>query len=160
MRADLLRTTLRVLTWVCVVLLAVLSLTPGEEIEPLRTDLPGQVEHIIAYAGSAAIAMAGYGLNRSPVRIIGWFWLYAGVLEYLQHFSPGAEPGSGRFRSIGFWSPLRWGRYRSPLALALGLSSTAGYCVMGKGDRRFGRSRQWGAVIGPLSRCRNRCGGR
>jgi hypothetical protein len=25
-----------------------------------------------------------------------------------------------------------------------------GYCVMGKGDRRFGRSRQWGAVIGAI----------
>jgi len=71
MSAGLLRTTLRVLTWVCVVVLAVLSLTPGEEIEPLRTDLPGQVEHIIAYAGSGAIAMAGYGLNRRPFWIIG-----------------------------------------------------------------------------------------
>jgi hypothetical protein len=46
MRPGLLRTTLRVLTWLCVVVLAVLSLTPGEEVEPLRTDLPGQVEHI------------------------------------------------------------------------------------------------------------------
>ena len=92
MRAGLLRTTLRVLTWLCVVLLAVLSLTPGEEIEAVRTDLPGQVEHIIAYAGSTAIAMAGYGLNRGPVRVIGWFWLYAGVLEYLQNFSPGRNP--------------------------------------------------------------------
>ena len=102
MRADLLRTTLRVLTWVCVVLLAVLSLTPGEEIEPLRTDLPGQVEHIIAYAGSGAIAMAGYGLNRGPVRIIGWFWLYAGVLEYLQHFSPGRNPAAVDFVASAF----------------------------------------------------------
>jgi len=102
MRPGLLRTTLRVLTWVCVILLAVLSLTPGEEIEPLRTDLPGQVEHIIAYAGSGAIAMAGYGLNRSPVRIIGWFWLYAGVLEYLQHFSPGRNPAAVDFVASAF----------------------------------------------------------
>jgi VanZ family protein len=92
MRPGLLRTTLRVLTWLCVVVLAVLSLTPGEEIEPLRTDLPGQVEHVIAYAGSGAIAMAGYGLNRGAVRVIGCFWVYAGVLEYLQHFSPGRNP--------------------------------------------------------------------
>jgi hypothetical protein len=63
MRASLLRTSLRLLTWVCVVLLAVVSLTPFEAIEAVRTDLPGQVEHIIAYAGSGAIAMAGYGLN-------------------------------------------------------------------------------------------------
>ena len=102
MRAGLLRTTLRVLTWVCVVLLAVLSLTPGEEIEPVRTDLPGQVEHIIAYAGSGAIAMAGYGLNRGPVRIIGWFWLYASVLEYLQNFSPGRNPAVVDFAASAF----------------------------------------------------------
>jgi VanZ family protein len=36
--------------------------------------------------------MAGYGLNRGAVRVIGWFWLYAGILEYLQHFSPGRNP--------------------------------------------------------------------
>jgi VanZ family protein len=78
----------------------------GEEIEPLRTDLPGQVEHIIAYSGSAAIAMAGYGLNRSPVPIIGWFWLYAGVLEYLQNFSPGRNPPMVDFAASP-WSPVR-----------------------------------------------------
>ena len=102
MRAGLVRTTLRVLTWFCVVLLAVLSLTPGEEIEAVRTDLPGQVEHIIAYAGSTAIAMAGYGLNRGPVRVIGWFWLYAGVLEYLQNFSPGRNPAVVDFAASAF----------------------------------------------------------
>jgi VanZ family protein len=92
MRAGLLRTSLRFLTWVCVVALAVLSLSPSEEIAAVRTDFPGQVEHIIAYAASTAIAMAGYGLNRSAVRIIGCFWLYAGILEYLQNFSPGRNP--------------------------------------------------------------------
>jgi len=66
------------------------------------TDLPGQVEHIIAYAGSTAIAMAGYGLNRGPVRVIGWFWLYAGVLEYLQNFSPGRNPAVVDFAASTF----------------------------------------------------------
>jgi VanZ family protein len=92
MPPGLLRTSLRFLTWVCVGLLAILSLTPAEEIDAVRTDLPGQVEHIIAYAASTAIAMAGYGLNRGAARIIGCFWLYAGVLEYLQNFSPGRNP--------------------------------------------------------------------
>ena len=102
MRTGLLRTSLRFLTGVCVVLLAVLSLTPLEEIQSVRTDLPGQIEHIIAYAGSTAIAMAGYGLNRGAARIIGCFWLYAGVLEYLQNFSPGRNPALVDFAASAF----------------------------------------------------------
>jgi VanZ family protein len=102
MRAGLLRTSLRSLTWACIVLLAILSLTPQEEIEVVRTNLPGQIEHIIAYAGSTAIAVAGYGLNRGAVRIIGCFWLYAGILEYLQNFSPGRSPALVDFAASAF----------------------------------------------------------
>ncbi|MBV9373762.1 MAG: VanZ family protein [Alphaproteobacteria bacterium] len=57
-----------------------------------RTGFPGELEHFVAYAGSAAIAMAGYGRNGSRLLIVGGFWLYAGLLEYLQHFSPGRHP--------------------------------------------------------------------
>jgi VanZ family protein len=90
MRAGLLRTSLRFLTWVCVGLLGLLSLLPGQDM--VRTGFPGPLEHFAAYAGSGAIAMAGYGLNRGAVRVIGCFWVYAGILEYLQHFSPGRHP--------------------------------------------------------------------
>jgi hypothetical protein len=82
--------SLRVLTWACVVVLAVLSLMPAEEM--VRTGLPGQFEHTIAYAGSAAIGMGGYGSSRGALPILGGFWLYAGILEYLQHFVPGRHP--------------------------------------------------------------------
>ena len=58
----------------------------------VRTGLPGRLEHFVAYAGSAAIAMAGYGASRGGTQIIGGFWVYAGILEYLQHFSPGRHP--------------------------------------------------------------------
>ena len=58
----------------------------------VRTGLPGRLEHFVAYAGSAAIAMAGYGASRRGVQTIGGFWVYAGILEYLQHFSPGRYP--------------------------------------------------------------------
>jgi hypothetical protein len=34
-------------------------LTPLQEVEAVRTDLPGQIKHIIAYAGSTAIAITG-----------------------------------------------------------------------------------------------------
>ena len=90
MRASLVMTSLRALTWCCVILLAVLSLLPAQEM--VRTGFPGRVEHFVAYAGSAAVAMAGYGANRSALQIIGGFWVYAGILEYLQHFSPGRHP--------------------------------------------------------------------
>ena len=95
MRASLVMTSLRVLTWCCVALLAVLSLLPAEDMA--RTGLPGWVEHFVAYAGSAAIAMAGYGASRGIAQIIGGFWVYAGILEYLQHFSPGRHPAIGDF---------------------------------------------------------------
>ena len=43
------------------------------------------------------IAMAGYGATRGAAQIIGGFWVNAGVLEYLQHFSPGRHPAIGDF---------------------------------------------------------------
>jgi VanZ family protein len=89
MHAGLLVTSLRILTWCCVILLAVLSLLPAQEM--VRTGLPGRLEHFVAYAGSAAIAMAGCGASRG-MQIIGGFWVYAGILQYLQHFSPGRHP--------------------------------------------------------------------
>jgi VanZ family protein len=89
-RASLVMTSLRVLTWCYVILLAVLSLLPAEQM--VRTGFPGRLEHFVAYAGSAAIAMAGYGASRGGMQIIGGFWVYAGILEYLQHFSPGRHP--------------------------------------------------------------------
>ena len=87
MRPSLVLTTFQVLTWFCVILLAVLSLLPAQEM--VRTGLPGRLEHFVAYAGSAAVAMVGYGPSQGVVWIIGCFWLYGGILEYLQHFSPG-----------------------------------------------------------------------
>ena len=90
MRTSLIMTLFRILTWGCLALLALLSLLPAQEM--VRTGFPGELEHFVAYAGSAAIAMAGYGMRRGVARIIGCFWLYAGLLEYLQHFSPGRHP--------------------------------------------------------------------
>src|SRR5215472_2980127 len=95
MRASLPMTSLRVLTWCCVILLAILSLLPDQQM--MRTGLPGRVEHFVAYAGSAAFAVAGYGASRGSVQIIGGFWVYAGILEYLQHYTPGRHPSIGDF---------------------------------------------------------------
>jgi len=46
--------------------------------------------------------MAGYGASRGVSRIIGGFWMYAGILEHLQHFSPGRHPSIEDFAA----SPL------------------------------------------------------
>ena len=85
----------RVATWSCVVLLAVLSLLPAQEM--VRTGMPGQVEHLIAYAGSAIVATAGYQQSQGAFRIIGLLCIYAAILEALQHLSPGRHPSIGDF---------------------------------------------------------------
>jgi hypothetical protein len=100
MRASLLIAVCRVLTWCCVFLLAVLSLMPAQDM--VRTGVPGGLEHLVAYAGSAAFGMAGYGPSRGGVRVIGGFWVYAAVLEYLQQFSPGRHPSLVDFAASAF----------------------------------------------------------
>jgi VanZ family protein len=95
MPASLVMTSLQVLTWCCVIRLAALSLLPAQLM--VRTGLSNRIEHFVAYAGSAAIAMAGYGASRGGMQIIGGFWAYAGILEYLQHYSPGRHASIGDF---------------------------------------------------------------
>jgi VanZ family protein len=111
MRASLIMLVVRVLTWGCVILLAVLSLWPGRgigllyvlpELNSMRTGLPGRLEHFIGYAGSAAIGMLGYGASWGGGRVIGTFCVYAAILEYLQHFSPGRHPSLGDFAASAF----------------------------------------------------------
>ena len=104
------QTSFRILTWCCVLLLAVLSLLPAQDM--VRTGFPGQLEHSVAYAGSAAIAVAGYQRG-GPLRIIGLFWVYAGLLEYLQHFAP------GRHSAIEDFAASAFGAFAGGLAAAL-----------------------------------------
>jgi VanZ family protein len=124
MRIGLIRRLCRVLTWCCVIILGVLSLLPAAEM--VRTDLPGSVEHFIAYAGSAAIAMVGYGWTQGGVRIVGCFCAYAGILEYLQHYSPGRHP------AIADFAVSALGALCGGLAVALLRASTRPCC---RGDR-------------------------
>jgi hypothetical protein len=104
-------TSLRVLTWCCVILLAALTLSPVRAfaalsllpaIKMMRGVVPAPVGHFVAYAVAGAIAMAVYGARRGGVQIAAGFWVYAAILEYLQHFSPGRYPSIVAF--IG--SPL------------------------------------------------------
>jgi hypothetical protein len=55
MRASLMDTSLRVLTWGCVILLAILSLVARPT--DVANGAPSRLEHFVAYAGSSAIAV-------------------------------------------------------------------------------------------------------
>jgi VanZ family protein len=92
-------TAFRVLTWTCICLLAILSLLPAEEL--VRTGISGELEHFAAYAATASVATVAYGRSYSGTRIIGLIWAYAGILECLQHFSPGRHPAMGDFAASG-----------------------------------------------------------
>jgi hypothetical protein len=114
-------TSLRVLTWCCVILLAVLSLLPAAEMT--RTGLPGEIAHFVAYARSAAIAMAGYGARRGVARIIGGFWVYAGILEIPPALLARPAPSDRGFCGIGAWSAARRCCHRTSLAARVHLAT-------------------------------------
>jgi VanZ family protein len=74
----------------CIVLLAVLSLLPGNMI--IRTGLNTRLEHVIAYLGTTIVVFVAYrsrlGLGKLTTALIA----YAGILEVAQNFSPGRHP--------------------------------------------------------------------
>jgi len=82
--------SLRVCAWFCTILLAYLSLIPGDL--EVRTGAPTLLEHFAAYFGTAMFFMLGY--PRKRVLITASLMVYAGFLELGQLISP------GRFASI------------------------------------------------------------
>jgi VanZ family protein len=80
----------RLLTWACVGLLAVLSLTPGDYM--VRTSAPGDLEHFVAYLGTGVIACLGYARRMGYLVLAALLCAYAGVLEMAQNFAPGRHP--------------------------------------------------------------------
>jgi hypothetical protein len=79
---------LRCAAWLCVGLIAYLSLTPIQ----VRTPAPAGVEHAIAYAGAAGLMALAYP-SRSVWLIVGLLAAYSGLMELLQNLSPGRHPG-------------------------------------------------------------------
>lgn len=77
----------RLAAWTCVAVIAVLSLTPSAAM--VRTSAGGHIEHAVAYAGTSFLVAAAYGRWG---RVVAGLLVYAGVLEMLQHFSPGRTP--------------------------------------------------------------------
>lgn len=89
----------RWLAWGCVLLLAALSWTPGEEM--VRTGFPGQIEHFVAYFGTGLIAAVGYRRSVSPIVIALALCGYAGLLEAGQDWVPGRHANLIDFAASG-----------------------------------------------------------
>jgi VanZ family protein len=82
--------TARVLAWVCVLVIIVLSLLPGNE-RP-HTGAPGQYEHFIAYAGTGFFFSLAYREFTHRLSIWAMLAVLSGALEALQNFVPGRSP--------------------------------------------------------------------
>ena len=82
---------LRTAAWFCVALIAVLSLMPHEA--EVRTSLPGGVEHVIAYAGTAGLLRLAYP-SWGGWRVVAALVVYGICLEGLQSFVPGRSAGA------------------------------------------------------------------
>lgn len=81
----------RILGWLAVATIAVLSLVPGT-VRP-HTGASGYIEHIIAYTITAALLSIGYRGHLSAPVIVGALSAYAGVLEICQIYIPGRFAG-------------------------------------------------------------------
>jgi VanZ family protein len=110
------------------VLIAVLSLTPKDEM--IRTGYDGHLEHIAAYAGATPVVIAGAtGLLSPPVVAVGMS-AYASAMELGQFLSPGRTP------KVSDW-------LASSLGALVGLGLHAGWTMLRRNARRgpaFGRT--------------------
>jgi len=78
----------RVTAWSCIGVIGVMSLLPGAEVAPVRTNMGGHGEHLLTYAVATLITAIAYP-HQSRFKIAGCLILYAAVLEFLQRYSPG-----------------------------------------------------------------------
>jgi VanZ family protein len=75
--------------WSCIVLLAFLSLLPGDKL--VRTGASGWIEHVGAYCGSMLVIAAAYERRLGRLALVAGLVCYAGVLEIAQIWSPGRQ---------------------------------------------------------------------
>ena len=76
--------------WACVVAIAVLSLLPGF-MRP-DTGFPGQIDHTIAYCGTAGLLGLGYPAAKLRFGMIVMLISLAAMLEVAQRWIPGRHP--------------------------------------------------------------------
>ena len=79
----------------CIAILALAALLPADIV--IRSELPGQLEHFIAYSGTAV--MCGFAFSKKPRlnRRYLLLILWAGGLEAAQAFSPGRHASVSDF---------------------------------------------------------------
>ena len=84
------RSLTRPLAWFCLLVIAVLSLVPGD-LRP-HSFLPGRAEHFVAYAVAGWLLALGYWSTRA--RVLGWLSvsIASGAFEILQNFVPQRTP--------------------------------------------------------------------
>jgi VanZ family protein len=80
----------QIAAWACVILLAVLSLLPGDEM--VRTGVNGQMEHVVAYLGTSLVLARAYHTRLRLPTLAVLLTAYAGLLEIGQFWSPGRHP--------------------------------------------------------------------
>jgi VanZ family protein len=79
--------------WVAVGLLALVTLVPAQE-RP-QSGLSSSLEHLAAYAVTAAAFSFASATQRWKILLV--LSLYAGILEFLQHYAPGRHARFGDF---------------------------------------------------------------
>lgn len=93
---------LRIAVWGCLLLIAILALAPGDDME-LRTKVgqqiedgfglwrhtAGRIEHAFAYLATAFFLARVYAARFGVIRLCAALGLYAGCLELAQNVVPG-----------------------------------------------------------------------
>ena len=97
---------LQLLGWIAVILLAILSLLPGEHRPNVLVS--GQAEHLVAYALTSVTLIGGYWHSRRNFTIALGLTLYAGLLEALQLWVSGRVGQFSDFAmsTLGVWVGL------------------------------------------------------
>lgn len=74
----------------CLLLLAVLSWTPGPDLP--RTELNSKLEHFIAYAGTMLVGGLAWPARRYTAAMVGGLSAFSGLMELGQFIAPGRHP--------------------------------------------------------------------
>ncbi|EPY01677.1 hypothetical protein [Magnetospirillum fulvum] len=86
-QASIRSIAVRLLAWIGLIGLALLSWLPGDEM--IRSGLDGRIEHVMAYAGISTLVALAYARRIGLKAVAALLILYAGMLEIGQIFAFG-----------------------------------------------------------------------